>query len=197
MVVQWLGSNKSPYLWNDGIILIDLTLDYQIQVSIVQCRWFSSLIKVKKKILCGPKKGDKISDRISWKPRLDSWIVPAFILCFKSVSLHRIGTWRPQGALISVFNNIVLQIMCLFSAVCMIATYKIKNKLKSLKVAKWGRMNEEWWMKDELGMLKDEGCVMKDEGFKLLRGFASWRTDERTDERTDICECRVAFATEK
>ena len=66
----------------------------------------------------------------------------------------------------------------------------------------WWRMNEGWmkndegWMKDEWEMMKDEGCVMKDEGFKLLRGFASWRTDRRTDERTDICECRVAFATE-
>ena len=30
---------------------------------------------------------------------------------------------------------------------------------------------------------------MKDDDFKLLRGFA--------DERTDICDCRVAFATEK
>ena len=34
---------------------------------------------------------------------------------------------------------------------------------------------------------------MKDDDFKLLRGFA----DERTNGRTDICECRVAFATEK
>ena len=35
--------------------------------------------------------------------------------------------------------------------------------------------------------------MMKDDDFKLLRGFA----DERTNERTDICDCRVAFATEK
>ena len=33
---------------------------------------------------------------------------------------------------------------------------------------------------------------MKDDDFKLLRGFAS----EQMDRRTDICECRVAFATE-
>ena len=38
---------------------------------------------------------------------------------------------------------------------------------------------------------------MKDDDFKLLRGFADERTDERTNERTDICDCRVAFATEK
>ena len=31
--------------------------------------------------------------------------------------------------------------------------------------------------------------MMKDEDFKLLRGFA--------DRQTDICDCRVAFATEK
>ena len=35
--------------------------------------------------------------------------------------------------------------------------------------------------------------MMKDDDFKLLRGFA----DKRTNERTDICDCRVACATEK
>ena len=34
---------------------------------------------------------------------------------------------------------------------------------------------------------------MKDVDFKLLRGFDLWRTDEQMD----ICDCRVAFATEK
>ena len=33
---------------------------------------------------------------------------------------------------------------------------------------------------------------MKIDDFKLLRGFA----DERTNKWTDICDCRVAFATE-
>ena len=37
---------------------------------------------------------------------------------------------------------------------------------------------------------------MKDDDFKLLKGFAFRQTDERTNERTDICDCRVAFATE-
>ena len=34
---------------------------------------------------------------------------------------------------------------------------------------------------------------MKDDDFHLLRGFC----DRQTNEQTDICECRVAFATEK
>ena len=34
---------------------------------------------------------------------------------------------------------------------------------------------------------------MKDDDFKLLRGFA----DGQANERTDICDYRVAFATEK
>ena len=34
--------------------------------------------------------------------------------------------------------------------------------------------------------------MMKDDDFKLFRGFA----DGQTKERTDICDCRVAFATE-
>ena len=60
-----------------------------------------------------------------------------------------------------------------------------------------GWMKDEWrmnegWMKDKWEMMKDEGWMMKDEGLKLLRGFAS----RLTDERTDIGECRVAFAPE-
>ena len=40
----------------------------------------------------------------------------------------------------------------------------------------------------------DFGLTMKkDEGVKLFRGFA----DRQTDRQTDICDCRVAFATEK
>ena len=62
---------------------------------------------------------------------------------------------------------------------------QINNKLKSLKVAKW--------MKDEWRTMNFEGWMMKDDDFKLLRGFCDWQTDEQTD----ICECRVAFATEK
>ena len=37
-------------------------------------------------------------------------------------------------------------------------------------------------------MMKDEGCIMKDDDFKLFWGF-----DFRI---IDICECRIAFATE-
>ena len=35
--------------------------------------------------------------------------------------------------------------------------------------------------------------MMKDDDFKLLRGFA----DGQMDKQTDICDYRVAFATEK
>ena len=48
-------------------------------------------------------------------------------------------------------------------------------------------------MKDEWRMLKDDGWMMKDDDFKLLRGF----DDQQTNQWTDICECRIAFATEK
>ena len=34
--------------------------------------------------------------------------------------------------------------------------------------------------------------MLKDDDFKLLRGFA----DEQMNRQTDICDCRVAFATE-
>ena len=63
-------------------------------------------------------------------------------------------------------------------------------------------MNEEWlrMMKDEWrmikndeGWMKDEWRMMKDDDFKLLRGFAS----KQMDSLADICECRVAIATEK
>ena len=35
--------------------------------------------------------------------------------------------------------------------------------------------------------------MMRNDDFKLLRGF----DNERTNGRTDICDCRVAFATDK
>ena len=49
-------------------------------------------------------------------------------------------------------------------------------------------MNEEGWR------IRDEGWRMKDEGwwFQAVEGFCDWLTDRRTN----ICECRVAFATE-
>ena len=37
---------------------------------------------------------------------------------------------------------------------------------------------------------------MKNDDFKLLRGFDLWQTDWRTNKWMDICDCRVAFATE-
>ena len=48
---------------------------------------------------------------------------------------------------------------------------------------------KEGWMKN----VKDELWMMKDEGwwFQAVEGF--WG---QTDKRTDICDCRVAFATE-
>ena len=52
--------------------------------------------------------------------------------------------------------------------------------------------NDEGWVEDEWRMMKVEGWMMKDDDFKMLMGFAS----EQTDGLTDICECRVAFATE-
>ena len=38
---------------------------------------------------------------------------------------------------------------------------------------------------------------MKDDDFKLLRGFADGLSDGQLDKQTYICECRVAFVTEK
>ena len=50
---------------------------------------------------------------------------------------------------------------------------------------------KEGWMKN------DEGWKMNDEGwwFQAVEGFR-FMTNEQTDGRTDICDCRVAFATE-
>ena len=65
----------------------------------------------------------------------------------------------------------------------------------------WMKSDEEWWrvMKsDEEWWRMNEGWRMNDGGwwFQDVKGF--WlRTDGQTDRITDICECRVAFATEK
>ena len=45
----------------------------------------------------------------------------------------------------------------------------------------WMKNNDEWWR------MNDEGwCFQAAEGFWL-----------QTDRQTEICDCRVAFATEK
>ena len=52
-------------------------------------------------------------------------------------------------------------------------------------------------IKDEWTMMKDEWTMMNDERwwFQAVEGFC-FKTDEWMDEQTDICNCRVAFATE-
>ena len=60
------------------------------------------------------------------------------------------------------------------------------EKLKSHKM-------KEGWMKtvkDEWRMMKVEG--LKNDDCRLLRGFEDWKTNGLMD----ICDCRVAFATE-
>ena len=55
---------------------------------------------------------------------------------------------------------------------------------------------KEGWMKNDEGWLKnDKGWKMNDEGwwFQAVEGFCFMTTNERTD----ICNCRVAFVTEK
>ena len=58
----------------------------------------------------------------------------------------------------------------------------------------WIKIDEEWMKNDEGWMKNDEGSGMNDEEwwFQAVEGFC-----RRTDGRTDICDCRVAFATEK
>ena len=70
--------------------------------------------------------------------------------------------------------------------------HKQAEKLKSREM-KEGRMkSDEGWMKN------DERWRMNDAvwWFQAVEGFC-WQTDIRTNKQTDICDCRVAFATEK
>ena len=64
------------------------------------------------------------------------------------------------------------------------------DKVGFLKKQAEKSQNEGWWkvMKDDEGWWRR----MKDNGFKLFGGFDLWQTDERMD----ICDYRVAFATE-
>ena len=61
---------------------------------------------------------------------------------------------------------------------------------------------KEGWMKNDAGWMKnDEGWRLNDEGWGFLAVEGFWfmtdeRTNKRTNGRTDICDCRVAFATE-
>ena len=53
---------------------------------------------------------------------------------------------------------------------------------------------KQGWMKNDAGWMKnDEGWRLNDEGWGFLAVEGFWFM---TDERTEICECRVAFATE-
>ena len=57
----------------------------------------------------------------------------------------------------------------------------------------WMKNDDGWMKNDEEWMKNDEEWMMKDDDFKLLRGFDYGQTDRQTD----ICDCRVAFTTEK
>ena len=75
-----------------------------------------------------------------------------------------------------------------------------RNKLKSLKVTKWRKdewgMNEEWWrMKVEWWRIKVEWWRMMISSCSEVLVYDR-QMNEWTDKRTDICECRVGFATE-
>ena len=55
-------------------------------------------------------------------------------------------------------------------------------------------MNEEWWrMKDEWWRMMISSCW----GVLQTDGQKDKLTNKQTDKQTDICDCRVAFATEK
>ena len=92
--------------------------------------------------------------------------------------------------------------------------YQTSWKLKSHKLKEgwmkndeaWMKNNEGWWrmMKDEWRMIKnDEGWRMNDEWWRMMIS-SYWgvlqtdgQMDRQMDEQTDICDCRVAFVTEK
>ena len=63
---------------------------------------------------------------------------------------------------------------------------------KQVETLKSCKMKEAWIKSDEGWTKNEEGWMMNDDDFKLLKGFALGRTKKRTD----ICDCRVAFATE-
>ena len=55
-----------------------------------------------------------------------------------------------------------------------------------------GRMNEEWWRVNEEWWRINEGWLR----MMISSCWGVLQTDRGTDEQTDICNCRVAFATE-
>ena len=67
-------------------------------------------------------------------------------------------------------------------------TWPVHNKLKSWKVAKWRMKVERWMVKAVRWRMKVERWRIKVEG-----GYE----DGQTNGWTDICDFRVAFATEK
>ena len=73
--------------------------------------------------------------------------------------------------------------------------HSVKKQAEKLKSCE---MKEGWMKCDEGWMKNDERWRINDAvwWFQAVEGF--WfMTDRQTDKRTDICDCRVAFATEK
>ena len=62
----------------------------------------------------------------------------------------------------------------------------------------WMKNDKEWMKNDKEWMKSDEEWMKNNEGwwFQAVDGFCR-QTDKQTDRQTDICDCRVAFATEK
>ena len=67
------------------------------------------------------------------------------------------------------------------------------NRIKQAEKLKSREMKEGWMKNDEGWMKNYEGWKMNDEEwwFQAVEGFCFL-----TDGRTDICNCRIAFATE-
>ena len=66
---------------------------------------------------------------------------------------------------------------------------KQAEKLKSCKMKEGWMKNDEGWMKN------DEWWMKNDEGWRMMIS-SCWGILWLIDRRMDICECRVAFATE-
>ena len=66
-----------------------------------------------------------------------------------------------------------------------------KQDENGLEVAKAGQIADRW----SIGSMVD-GWMVDRSNSERLRGFCDRQTDGQTDPQTDICNSRVAFATE-
>ena len=111
---------------------------------------------------------------------------------------HQIVTytdWRSSGYLSNYFTKIYTHSWSIFDVMSALVTVlSIQTEIRETPIKQAEKLKSRKMKNDEGWRMNEEGWGMNDEGlwFQAVEGFWWW-----TNRRTGICDCRVAFTTEK